>query len=406
MGAFAFAQPAFATHDAETHGTCYIVQFSAADPTRLVCDDVGGTATGLDDSASYNSYLTSPIGFTPSAVDCGDVDDDICPDTDGLYLANYCNGYGGNRDVYLRFIELGSDIVPAGAPSTDGEIIDTISCADLCGNGVVDGTEQCDVGPGISTDGCVDPGEVDECMFEGAYSQTCGDGIVDAPEECDDGDTSGGDGCSALCAIEGGYLCQEAPSSCAVGEAYNQTCGDGLVDTPEECDDGNTSNSDGCSATCTTENGYTCVEAPSVCSEGAIYDQTCGDGIVDAPEECDDGDTVNGDGCDISCAVETGFVCPFAPSMCTEGAIYAIACGDGIVDAPEACDDGNVSSGDGCSASCVVESGYSCTGAPSSCDNLPPMTDDEGLLFGILLLAALAYPAVRLVGAFKSAVKD
>ena len=36
-------------------------------------------------------------------------------------------------------------------------------------------------------------------------------------------------------------------------------------------------------------------------------------------------------------------------------------CGDGVVDAQETCDDGNSVSGDGCSALCRAEAGYDCT---------------------------------------------
>ena len=33
------------------------------------------------------------------------------------------------------------------------------------------------------------------------------------------------------------------------------------------------------------------------------------------------------------------------------------ACGNGVLDPGEACDDGNTASGDGCSATCTIESG-------------------------------------------------
>src|SRR5688572_6266736 len=49
-------------------------------------------------------------------------------------------------------------------------------------------------------------------------------------------------------------------------------CGDHTVDPGEECDDGNTTNGDGCSATCETE------KVPC-----------CGDHVVDPGETCDDG---------------------------------------------------------------------------------------------------------------------
>lgn len=54
----------------------------------------------------------------------------------------------------------------------------------------------------------------------------------------------------------------------------------------EECDDGNTVDGDGCNASCQTE--------------------FCGDGIVNngGAEECDDGNTVDGDGCSSTCKKE------------------------------------------------------------------------------------------------------
>ena|SRR3989344_487055 len=65
----------------------------------------------------------------------------------------------------------------------------------------------------------------------------CGDGTLDAGEQCDDGNTTNGDGCSAQCTIE-----QDEPQ-----------CGDGTLDAGEQCDDGNTTNGDGCSAQCKEE---------------------------------------------------------------------------------------------------------------------------------------------------------
>lgn len=43
----------------------------------------------------------------------------------------------------------------------------------------------------------------------------CGDGrVVAGSEECDDGGTTDGDGCSALCIQESGWLCVGSPSTC------------------------------------------------------------------------------------------------------------------------------------------------------------------------------------------------
>jgi cysteine-rich repeat protein len=97
---------------------------------------------------------------------------------------------------------------------------------------------------------------------------------------------------------------------------------------------------------------------------------TCGNGLVEAGETCDDGNLAAGDGCSPTCGVETGFICTGNPSVCTA------TCGDGIVAGGEQCDDGNVSAGDGCSATCSVEPGFICTGSPSVCTPGAPINDE------------------------------
>ena len=42
-------------------------------------------------------------------------------------------------------------------------------------------------------------------------------------------------------------------------------------------------------------------------------------------------------------------------------------CGDGVIAPSEACDDGNTTSGDGCSATCAREDGWDCGGEPTIC---------------------------------------
>ena len=71
-----------------------------------------------------------------------------------------------------------------------------------------------------------------------------------------------------------------------------------------------------------------------------------------------------GDGCSAVCVVENGYTCTGSPSSCST------TCGDGIIAGTETCDDGNVSGGDGCSAVCVIELGWGCTGEPSACNTV------------------------------------
>jgi cysteine-rich repeat protein len=110
---------------------------------------------------------------------------------------------------------------------------------------------------------------------------------------------------------------------CACVPKEEGVCGDNVVDNGEECDDGNTVGGDGCDFNCK-------IEIPP----------GCGNGNLDAGEQCDDGNTVGGDGCGANCQVE--------PSP---------GCGDGNLDAGEQCDDGNSTNGDGCNANCQIEGG-------------------------------------------------
>ncbi len=73
----------------------------------------------------------------------------------------------------------------------------------------------------------------------------------------------------------------------------------------------------------------------------------CGNGVKEAAEACDDGALVNGDGCSSTCTVESGFACTgTAPSVC-DG-----ICGDGIIKGSEECDDGNQINTDDCDNTC------------------------------------------------------
>ncbi len=167
---------------------------------------------------------------------------------------------------------------------------------------------------------------------DGGAPPSCGDGVLDPPEECDDGNTLDTDACTSACVVA--------------------SCGDGIVQfvASEECDDGNAEDGDACTTQCREAVcGDAIVRAGvEVCDDGNLADDDgcrnncgsalCGDGVVQAGSEvCDDGNRVDTDLCTNACA--------------------ASACGDGIVHPVlgEECDDGDASSGDGCSAVCRIE---------------------------------------------------
>lgn len=81
------------------------------------------------------------------------------------------------------------------------------------------------------------------------FPQVCGDGAVIGSEQCDDASTANGDGCSETCTVEATWACTGQPSRC-----YQPSlCGNGVKEALEECDDSNALSGDGCSESCRKE---------------------------------------------------------------------------------------------------------------------------------------------------------
>ncbi len=265
----------------------------------------------------------------------------------------------------------GNDPADGGADTCSPKCRNAVA-GEVCGNGTQEGDEECDDGNLATSDGCDD-----RCLEENGL---CGNGALDPGEECDDGNRASGDGCSLECTSEFAYndtdYCgdgiinngatgfQADPSNnqdlesslsvkfdsvvpgqgataafCIIGATgtdmadsaanlkakaddclafYEQNiavCGNGLQNAGEECDDGNTADNDGCDSNCALTG--------------------CGNDILNPGEECDDGNTQDGDGCSATCQAEG-------------------TCGDGVVDDGEECDDGNDNDNDLCNNACAV----------------------------------------------------
>ncbi len=271
-------------------------------------------------------------------------------------------------------------------------------CPQECGNGVVEPWERCDDGNITNGDGCdsaclletgwycvqdTTPADgVCDTSGTGSVMAMCGDAIVigAAGEICDDGNTNTGDGCDDNCALEEGWGCAldlfPADGICDTGGRFSVVpiiCGDSRIIGPEECDDGNNDAGDGCDENCELETGWECRKddnpADGICDRGGAGSVVpiCGDSVIVGSEICDDGNNDSGDGCDATCAtVETGYVCTVdagSDGTCDTGGAGSVmtVCGDSIIAGAEICDDGNATAGDGCSATCTVETGYACT---------------------------------------------
>lgn len=225
-----------------------------------------------------------------------------------------------------------------------------------CGDGTVqeNAGEECDDGNTTNGDGCSGTSHPNgACTIE-----MCGDGYLDTDgltdangdrwlvEQCDDGGICiGGPRNGQSCTTAGlspelmltqcGTRTDGTRAPCVSSDndgcsvrCHTELCGDGIRQTSEACDPGGACIISGQASTvysCQPGNNDTetrdridaCVNHGGTCQAVASVTCTatcqinslppvslCGNGTIDAGEQCDDGNTTNGDGCSASCQTE------------------------------------------------------------------------------------------------------
>jgi cysteine-rich repeat protein len=201
--------------------------------------------------------------------------------------------------------------------------------AATCDPGSCDDGNECTVS-GCSGESCTSSPVPDGTLC-GSGNQVCVAGACQAVECLTGNDCSDGNFCNGTELCSNGFSCVSgtppscgAPTQCTA-PACDPAGGCTTVDAPN-----GTPCNDGLSSTADDHcDSGSCV--------GNLISSQCGDGVRVTGEECDDGNNQSGDGCSASCMLER--------------------CGDGVLQAAdgEECDDGNLSSGDGCRSDCTVE---------------------------------------------------
>jgi len=372
------------------------IRFTPADPPVLVVP-TGSPATErvliqiqVDDAGALSGGVA---GDDLTVIGQVDQNGDSIPEFAGVLLTGEAAGFGFQEsggptaNFDFRFVVTGGAMASVFGGGTIGVLLTSENStfpggfdqsfggfakgimgpiAFQCGDGFVDGGEECDNGADNSDS------QPDACRTDCTLA-SCGDEVVDTGEQCDNGaanSDSEPNACRTDCALAGcGDRVVDTGEQCDNGAANSDTepnacrtdcalagCGDGVVDTGEPCDNG-AANSDTEPNACRTD----CARAG------------CGDDVVDTGEQCDDGNAVNTDCCTDTCALPRcgdGFVstCPGSIEPCDDGnaddtdcctnLCAPPRCGDGFVstcpDSIEPCDDGNADDTDDCRNNCTL----------------------------------------------------
>ncbi|CAD8215011.1 unnamed protein product [Paramecium octaurelia] len=290
------------------------------------------------------------------------------------------------------------------------------NCHPICGDGIIQGQEQCDnLIPDQSCYqcklACVENCQICEfgiCLqcIEGfimnpnfSCDPLCGDGNLTpySSEQCELAVNGVGDGCHdcqfipiANCKTQLFSICLE----CELGykmldNACFPYCGDQIALQQYEDCDGNLESYDGC-----YQCMFECIEDCNICDRGQCILKcedgfefvdndclsVCGDKIVTKQEDCDDGNNIEFDGCfhcQCSCPENcsncyhgTCLECNDQLSLISNQCNQQLSCGDGLVQEQEECDVGNYQAADGCN-NCLIEQNWVCISitkdSPSEC---------------------------------------
>jgi cysteine-rich repeat protein len=204
--------------------------------------------------------------------------------------------------------------ITSGAGACPTSCDDTVACTTDAMTGSAC-TAECTHTPltasGTTVDGCCPTGATHTTDTDCPAS--CGNGTVDAGETCDTGIASGAGACPTSC--DDAMAC--TTDALVSGATCNAMCTHTTITTPASgdscCPAGANHNTDtDCAAMCGNAvvegPGETCEPPNTATCDSACHTITftgCGDGVLQTGEQCDDGDRYNLDGCDSACNYET-----------------------------------------------------------------------------------------------------
>jgi cysteine-rich repeat protein len=202
---------------------------TSTDPRDAEYDPTCNGQGCFPEGAPFDGSVECCAGLSPQNGVCTDIDE--CATNNGNCGAGFScadDAVVGAAPVCTNIDDCAGDPCENGGTCHDG--IDGYTCecaAGFSGASCATNIDDCAGNPCANGGTCADGIDSYTCACTGGYTGTncdtppaprCGDGVVDAGEQCDDGNPSNGDGCSATCTLESTNPCP------AGGEKFEDTC--------------------------------------------------------------------------------------------------------------------------------------------------------------------------------------
>ncbi len=256
-------------------------------------------------------------------------------------------------------------------PCTDDYCDAVLGCAWIPLEGACDDGDACTTGD-TCTEGLCVPGQAlecddaDSCTSDGCVAGACSNVTLPLGSPCDDDDScTEADTCTADgCVGDPGIVCDDG-NPCTLDACTDGACTATPLADASPCDAG-----DPCAVTSACTEGECLTVQAKDCDDGNECTQDlCAQGVCDHPPVADGTLCGSGETCGLTSCCQSGscstlevpacppvvcgdVVCSSEDGTCEVTPTPGACCGDGVQDAGEACDDGNVYLDDSCDDAC------------------------------------------------------